>query len=124
LEVSEDIDLQAVTDRMEEEGYVINTPRGDLIMYLKGYTPKGFEGQAMHIHVRHSGDWGELYFRDYLMEHPEIAKKYEQLKMTLVDQFRHDRDGYTDAKGEFIRDITIKAREEFPQKYTPVFLES
>lgn len=113
LEVSEGIDLQSITDQMEEEGYVVNNPPGDLIMFLKGYTPKGFVGQAMHIHVRHTGDWGELYFRDYLIAHPEVAKEYEKLKTSLIDQYRHDRDGYTEAKGEFIREITRKAREEF-----------
>jgi GrpB-like predicted nucleotidyltransferase (UPF0157 family) len=41
------------------------------MMFMKGYTSKGFEGQVFHVHVRYRGDWDELYFRDYLINHPE-----------------------------------------------------
>ncbi|MDF2845620.1 MAG: hypothetical protein K0R00_4046 [Herbinix sp.] len=104
LEISDDIDIRAITEILEEEGYCINTPKSDIIMYLKGYTPKGFEGQVMHIHVRYSGDWGE----------------FAKLKTILKEQYTYDRDGYTEAKGEFVRQYTQKAREEFPGKYVPV----
>lgn len=119
LEVSGDTDLAAVTERMKDEGYAINTPEGDLIMYLKGYTPEGFRGQAFHIHVRHSGDWGELYFRDYLIAHPETAAEYAALKTALKEQFPQNRDGYTAAKGKFVQGHTEQARREFPGRYTP-----
>ncbi|MFT4146193.1 MAG: GrpB family protein, partial [Mobilitalea sp.] len=108
LEVSDDIDIQTITERMKDEGYVINTPKSDIIMYLKGYTPKGFEGQVVHIHVRYSGDWGELYFRDYLRTHPEATAEYAELKIILKEQYTYDRDGYTEAKGEFVRKYTQK----------------
>lgn len=120
LEVSNDIDIQAITAILEEEGYCINTPKSDLIMYLKGYTPKGFEGQIIHIHVRYSGDWGELYFRDYLRTHPDVAEEYAKLKIILKEQYQYDRDGYTEAKGEFVRQYTLKAREEFCCRYVPI----
>lgn len=119
LEISRDTDLQAVTERMKDEGYVVNTPKADLIMYLKGYTPEGFKGQAFHIHVRHSGDWGELYFRDYLLAHPEKAADYAVLKTALKAQFPNDRDGYTEAKGQFVLSCTQQARTEFPGRYIP-----
>jgi GrpB-like predicted nucleotidyltransferase (UPF0157 family) len=119
LEAAGDTDLDAVTERMMEEGYVVNTPKGDLIMYLKGYTPQGFQGQAFHIHVRHSRDWGELYFRDYLIAHPEAAAEYAALKTGLRAQYPHDRDGYTEAKGQLVKALTERARLEFPGRYTP-----
>ncbi len=120
LEIKRDTDLHAVTERMKDEGYVVNTPKADLIMYLKGYTPEGFRGQAFHIHVRHSGDWGELYFRDYLMAHPEATAEYAALKTALKAQFPYDRDGYTEAKGKFVLAHTERARLEFPGRYLPV----
>ncbi|MNC42059.1 dephospho-CoA kinase/protein folding accessory domain-containing protein [compost metagenome] len=123
LEVAGETDLDALTERMVEEGYVVNTPKGDLIMYLKGYTPQGFQGQAFHIHVRHSGDWGELYFRDYLLAHPEAAAEYAALKTALKLQYPYDRDGYTEAKGQFVRACTERARLEFPERYTPEHLK-
>lgn len=120
LEISSDTDLTPITERMEDEGYVINTPKKDLIMYLKGYTPRGFEGQCVHIHVRNSGDWDELYFRDYLILHSDIVQEYVKLKLLLKEQYTHDRDGYTDAKGEFVKKYTEYARAEFPDRYIPV----
>jgi len=119
LEVSKDIDLQAITEKMKDEGYIVNTPKSDIIMYLKGYTPQGFQGQAVHIHVRHSGDWSELYFRDYLILHPDVASEYAKLKFILREQYHHDRDGYTEAKGQFVQKYTEKARSEFLGRYIP-----
>lgn len=119
LEISHEVDIKTITKKMEEEGYVVNTPQKDIIMYLKGYTPRGFEGQCVHIHVRNHGDWDELYFRDYLILHTDVAQKYEKLKLTLKEQYTHDRDGYTEAKGDFIRKNSEYARAEFPNRYIP-----
>lgn len=119
LEVAEDTNLNEITETMKDEGYIVNTPSGDLIMYLKGYTPQGFQGQAMHIYVRRSGDWGELYFRDYLREHPEAAAEYARLKLRLKEQYAHDRDGYTEAKGLLVEQYTEQARKLYPGRYRP-----
>lgn len=120
LELSLDTDIDMLSEHLLDEGYVINTPEIDVILYLKGYTPQGFEGQCYHIHVRYSGDWDELYFRDYLLIHPEVAHEYEKLKLALKELYTHDRDAYTDAKGDFIKKYTALAREEFPDRYVPV----
>lgn len=45
------------------------------------------------------------FFRDYLNSHPEIAREYETLKLSLLPKYKHDRDGYTDAKSAFIKKI-------------------
>ena len=123
LEVNKDCDLEAITERMLDEGYVVNMPKSDLILYLKGYTPQGFLGQAMHIHVRHVGDWGELYFRDYLIAHPNVMNEYAVLKRNLKEQYPNDRDGYTDAKGQFVQKYTELARQEFCGRYDPAALQ-
>ena len=81
-------------------------------MFVKGYTPEGFKGQAYHIHVRYPGDWDEIYFRDYLRNNAEIRKQYGELKRILAVKYRNDRDGYTDAKTEFVKRISELARQE------------
>ncbi|MPM84596.1 hypothetical protein SDC9_131669 [bioreactor metagenome] len=120
LEIKEDIDIAKITGIMVDKGYIVNTPPIDIITYVKGYGPNGFVGQAFHIHVRHSGDWDALYFRDYLIAHPVAAKQYELLKLDLKDKYEFDRDGYTAAKGEFVERITALARTEFKDKYKPI----
>jgi GrpB-like predicted nucleotidyltransferase (UPF0157 family) len=119
LEINEDTDINKLIAAMPSPEYIclneaaltLPTPPSHL-MFLKGYLPDGFAEKVYHIHVRYPGDWDELYFRDYLIAHPETAAEYATLKVKLHKDFEYDRDGYTDAKGEFIRAVTEKAREE------------
>ncbi len=46
-----------------------------------------------------------LAFRDYLRAHPDARDEYGELKLRLADQYGSDREGYTDAKTEFIQKI-------------------
>ncbi|WP_070000989.1 GrpB family protein [Cellulosilyticum sp. I15G10I2] len=85
----------------------------------KGYTPNGFAERVYHLHVRYLGDWNELYFRDYLIEHYEVAAEYGRLKLSLWKKYENNRDGYTDAKTEFITNFTEKARREYADRYVP-----
>lgn len=50
-----------------------------------------------------------LAFRDYLKTHKEEKKTYEQLKISLAEKFRDDREAYTDAKTEFVKSVVQKA---------------
>jgi GrpB-like predicted nucleotidyltransferase (UPF0157 family) len=84
------------------------------MMFVKGYTPEGFLGQAFHVHVRYPGDWNEIRFRDYLRIHNTIAKEYEALKIRLAQKYQYDRDGYTEAKSDFIEKINTLSRKELP----------
>jgi GrpB-like predicted nucleotidyltransferase (UPF0157 family) len=79
---------------------------------MKGYSVHGFADKVFHLRVRYKGDWDELYFRDYLRTRKDIAEKYAQLKLSLISQFEHDRDGYTKAKAEFVKRYTQLARKE------------
>lgn len=44
----------------------------------------------------------ELAFRDRLRADPDVAARYAELKQRLVARFEHDREAYTEAKGDFI----------------------
>ncbi|MPN61838.1 hypothetical protein SDC9_209582 [bioreactor metagenome] len=87
------------------------------IDFNKGYTSKGFAKKVFHLHLRKFGDNDELYFRDYLNKHPEIAQKYGKLKLSLWKQFEHNRDGYTESKTAFVREYTSKAIMEYEKTY-------
>jgi GrpB-like predicted nucleotidyltransferase (UPF0157 family) len=69
-----------------------------------------------HIHMVESDfeHWERLLFRDYLIEHPEIAKDYENLKLALAREYPNDRIAYTNGKTEFVRRVTQDAKEYFP----------
>ena len=115
LEIQQKTDPVRLIPTIESAGYIYchkpdNPPPH--MMFMKGYTPEGFKTQAFHLHIRYSGDWDEPYFRDYLLAHPDTAKVYGELKVKLQKLYEHDRDGYTDAKTDFIRKITNRAKEQ------------
>ncbi len=114
---------EPVTDGLCNLDYIVDAqpekPPPHLVFY-KGYTPKGFAEKVFHVHVRYLGDWDELYFRDWLLASPETLQAYAELKRRLAEPFRHDRDGYTEAKGDFIREAVRQARERFPGRYALV----
>jgi epoxyqueuosine reductase QueG/GrpB-like predicted nucleotidyltransferase (UPF0157 family) len=117
LEINEDTDIDNLIASLPYPEYIcLNPPttpsEPPYLMFLKGYTSTGFADKIYHIHVRYPGDWDELYFRDYLIAHPETADEYAALKAKLHKDFEYDRDGYTDAKSAFIRAVTEKARKE------------
>lgn len=85
--------------------------------FNKGYTEDGFAERVFHLHLRYSGDNDELYFRDYLTEHPDAAREYEALKLTLWKEYEHDRDGYTNAKAVLVQQLAEQARRLYGKRY-------
>lgn len=117
LEVPRKCDLSAVKDMLTENGYICMSQNADRISFNKGYTENGFAEKVFHLHLRYVGDNDELYFRDYLIEYPDIAREYEKMKLTLWKKFEHDRDGYTAAKTEFVRNYTNVAKLKYGNRY-------
>jgi GrpB-like predicted nucleotidyltransferase (UPF0157 family) len=68
-----------------------------------------------HIHMVEAQfeHWDRLLFRDYLIEHKDIARKYGHLKMKLYGAHQNDRVAYTQAKSDFIRRVTEKAKRYY-----------
>lgn len=109
VQITEATPDQHIIEQLQQAAYnFIPRPENPAphMMFVKGYTKAGLKGQAFHIHVRHKGDWDEIYFRDYLIAHPEVARAYEELKINLVALFRNDREGYTGAKTDFVNRVT------------------
>lgn len=60
-----------------------------------------------HIHLAPAGHeiWQGLVFRDRLREDPDAASAYARLKDNLCSRFGDEREEYTRAKGDFVREI-------------------
>lgn len=122
LEVGFNCDIERLKSKLIDAGWLLMLFKGgpDFRMsFNKGYTPNGFAERVFHLHVRFWGDWDELYFRDYLLAHKDVAEKYVELKLRLKEQYMHDRDGYTEAKTGFIGEWTKTARKKFGNRYAP-----
>ena len=88
----------------------------DIPPYYAWFIKRGANGaRTHHIHMIENNlsfeqHWDRLLFRDYLIEHPEIAKEYEDIKLLLSNRFQNDRVAYTKNKTKFIRRVTQMAK--------------
>ena len=120
LEVNETTDLDELTAALSSPEYICLSVAGltmptppPHMTFIKGYLSNGFDEKVYHIHVRYPNDndtQDKLLFRNYLINHPEAVTKYAELKRRLFKDYEHNRDGYTEAKGAFIKEIIEKAR--------------
>lgn len=69
-----------------------------------------------HIHMvdgsaEHSHHWNRLLFRDHLIAHPDTARQYGDLKTKLAASHHGDRIGYSNAKADFVVNVTALAKQ-------------
>lgn len=81
------------------------------------------QSRTHHLHLVPFGShiWNErIAFRDYLREHSAAAADYARLKEQLAEQYRFDRESYTDAKAPFVRSIVEQALADTKDDRTSV----
>ncbi|MCY7012555.1 GrpB family protein [Streptococcus sanguinis] len=117
LEIPKETDMTVMKDLLLQNGYLLMSESQGRMSFNKGYTLSGFAERVFHLHLRYEGNHDELYFRDYLQEHPVVAKDYEKLKLSLWKQYEHNRDAYTEAKTDFIKNYTEEAKEIYVGRY-------
>lgn len=117
VEVPKESKLSNYKGLIVNSGYICMAQNANSISFNKGYTENGFAEKVFHLHLRYFGDNNELYFRDYLIEHLDVASEYEKMKLKLWKEYEHNRDGYTNAKFEFIQKYTEKARFLYRNRY-------
>jgi GrpB-like predicted nucleotidyltransferase (UPF0157 family) len=113
LGVSSLRDAQAAIVPLEKLGYVFwkDNPNPEKMFFVKGMPPFG-TGRTHHVHiVKYDSDYwrARILFRDYLCKHKEEIQTYAAFKYKLMDEFREDREAYTDAKFNYISSVLKKA---------------
>ena len=117
LEIPIEADMAVIRDLLLQNSFLLMSESQGRMSFNKGYTPGGFAERVFHLHLRYEGDHDELYFRDYLQEHPAVAKDYEELKLSLWKKYEHNRDAYTDSKTDFIKKYTKEAKRLYDRRY-------
>ncbi len=117
LEIDSDEDIEKVATLTMNNGFILMSSSPTRISLNMGYTSNGFAEKVYHLHIRYHGDNDELYFRDYLNEHPDVAKDYEKMKLSLCKKYEHNRDAYTSAKSAFVHKWTIEAKKVYIDRF-------
>jgi GrpB-like predicted nucleotidyltransferase (UPF0157 family) len=98
--------IDAFNPQMEALGY---TPMGEYGIPGRRFFYKGTEDlHTFHVHIfQHDNPEFQrhLNFRDYLIAHPNEARRYEAVKEELAEQHRDDAGAYAEAKTPYIRQI-------------------
>ena len=92
-----------VKDRLERFGYIHRGPCG---VPDREVFRSVIDLPAHHLYVCETDARPlreHLRFRNALRQNAELAAQYATLKRALADQYRHDREAYTEAKTGFIR---------------------
>lgn len=110
VEIPDDCDWREVKNILEESGYICMSESVQRMSFNKGYTPAGYADKVFHIHIHAIGDNDEIRFRDCLRRNPAVAREYETLKLSLLPKYRNNRDGYTEAKTDFINRVITSAK--------------
>lgn len=114
IELSNNFDWIVIKELLTHNGYICMSESENRMSFNKGYTIDGYAEKVFHVHIHLPGDNDEILFRDYLLAHVDVAKKYENLKLGLLPKYRNDRDGYTLAKSQFIQRILSMCRNGEP----------
>ncbi|UKS27301.1 GrpB family protein [Paenibacillus sp. HWE-109] len=105
------INIDKYNEQMEIIGY---TPRGENGIANRRYFIKGGEQRTHHVHCHQTGDErinAHLFFKRYMIEHPNEARAYGELKRRLAVQFPDNTHLYQDGKEEFVNDLVRKSKE-------------
>lgn len=133
LEVDGSCHLTRLVEKLKAIGYgnEIFTRNEDPLKLLlgKGYSSDGYAEKVFHLHVRYAGNWGELYFRDYLLDHPDVTAAYGELKRNILEGIENGTiqrivngfpNGYSQSKLSFVEKYTDLAKQLYQNRYQPV----
>lgn len=102
--------LFEIADILIKNGYDVldNYQTKGEILARKG--PPKCRTHYIHMQLIDSEYWNEfIFFKRYLIEHPQEIKRYQELKIKLSKEFSSDRKRYTREKNEYISNILKKA---------------
>ncbi len=80
----------------------------------KGYYTDGTKAQIFHIHMCPADNfmWKQVTFRDFLIDNPDHAGAYEDLKLKLASKYRNDRGAYVLGKTEFVKETLSRIDDQ------------
>jgi GrpB-like predicted nucleotidyltransferase (UPF0157 family) len=115
--ISSDRVRREVVPIMRDLGYeyIWRPTMGEQAPFYAWFIARNATGQRItHVHMVEPDAASEdrIRFRDFLRSHPQVAQRYEQLKLDLFEAHPLDRAAFTRGKSEFIASILHQARHQ------------
>lgn len=107
-------EISKIEEILKDYDYENRGPQGvsDRFFFAKG--PEVARSHYIHFTYPKSNTYyNQIYFKKYLIEHPEYIKKYCDLKQELAKKYADERPKYTQGKNEFISEVIRLAKEEY-----------
>lgn len=116
LEVDTLSSLDAKCNKLESVGY---EGKGEFGILGRRYFRKGGDNRTHHLHAYQADDANiirHLVFRDYLIEHPDIAELYGERKSLIAKACINSDVSYYDAKSAFVKFYESEALQWYAQR--------
>ena len=78
----------------------------------------------MHTKADEAKIRNQILFREYLREHPDARREYEEVKREAVKNHADDPGDYTKAKSDIVADLLQRAESAGYEKRLPDYLQS
>jgi len=103
-------DIHLIAEKLSQLNYA--PVRRQIIPHVSFITSKE-QTIRFHLHIHERGSPQinrHVNFRDYVIQHPEIARAYAQLKLKLAEKFAGDVYSYVSGKDKLVQEIDTQAK--------------
>ncbi|MDI9819703.1 MULTISPECIES: bifunctional GrpB family protein/GNAT family N-acetyltransferase [unclassified Legionella] len=104
-------DIQFISEKLTHLSY--DPVRRQIIPHVSFFTKRQAPAIRFHLHLHERGSPQinrHVNFRDYVIQHPDMAHDYAQLKIQLAAQFVDDIYSYVSGKDKLVQKIDAKAK--------------
>ena len=105
-------EFTGLKEKLAQKEYFYRPFKDDDEILIKGNMKEETRTHYIHVVIYGSNEWNnQLNFRDYMNNHINEAKNYENLKIELQKVNQNNRLNYQEGKREYIEEILKKAKE-------------
>jgi GrpB-like predicted nucleotidyltransferase (UPF0157 family)/GNAT superfamily N-acetyltransferase len=103
-------DIHFISEKLTQLNY--DPVRRQIIPHVSFITSKE-QTVRFHVHLHERGSpqiSRHVNFRDYVIQHPQVALDYAELKINLAEKFAEDIYAYVSGKDKLVQEIDTKAK--------------
>lgn len=104
-------DIHAISEKLTKLNY--EPIRRQIIPHVSFFTKRQDQTIRFHLHLHERGSPQinrHINFKDYVIQHPNVAHNYAKLKIQLATQFRDDIYSYVSGKDKLVQEIDVQAK--------------